>query len=124
MKQDAFVGAMYGLMVPFVMPFIAFWTRKVNYWIFFIVGGLAIPTFAFVSMGIRQGWDSAIKEVLPRILTAEGVLIAIGLGAGTVALIWIARVSGLERASNKVERKNNANEDHANGSDKHARDRG
>lgn len=119
MKQDAFVGAMYGLVVPFVIPFIASWTRRVNYWIFFIAGALAIPTFAFVSMGIRQGWDSAIKEVLPRILTAEGVLIAIGLGAGTVALIWIARVSGLERASDRIGEKNNANEEHANDSTKH-----
>ncbi|MEX3956602.1 hypothetical protein [Trinickia sp. EG282A] len=97
MKHDALIGAMYGLVVPFVMPFVAHWTRRVNYWVFFIVGGLSIPFISFLSMGIRQGWNSAMEEVLPRVATAEGILIAIGLGMGTVVLVWIARISGLER---------------------------
>ena len=97
MKNDALVGAMYGLFVPFAMPFVAYWTRKVNYWIFFVAGGIGIPVFSFISVGIGQGWHSATTVVLPRVATMEGGLISIGFGMGTVALIWVARASGLER---------------------------
>jgi hypothetical protein len=99
MKHDALVGAMYGLLVPFVMPFVAYWTRKVNYWAFFAVGGLSIPAFSLMSVGIRQGWNVASTEVLPRVVTIEGGLISIGFGMSTVAFVWIARASGLERTA-------------------------
>lgn len=97
MEHDVLVGAMYGSIVPFAMPLIAYWTRQVNYWAFFIVGALAIPVFAFVSMGIQHSWSDAVHVVLPRILTIDGVLIGIGFGVGTVVWVWIARLSGLER---------------------------
>lgn len=94
MKQDVLAGAMYGLIVPIVMPFIAYWTRKVSYRIFFACGALGIPVSAFVSMGLRAGWTHSVDEVLPRVLTLEGILIMAGFGCATVFLVWIARLSG------------------------------
>lgn len=106
MRHDVFVGAVYGLVVPFVMPFIAFWTRKVSYWVFFAFGGLSVPAFAFFSMGVRRDWVSATREVLPRIFTADGLLIVIGLGAGSVLLAWFARFSGFEYSQDETQEKN------------------
>lgn len=105
MKHDAFLGAMYGLFVPFAMPFVAYWTRKVNYWVFFAAGGLSIPVFSFISMGVEQGWNIASAIVLPRVVTKRrGGLISIGFGVWTVALVWVARASGLERTARERDR--------------------